>query len=73
MFADALADPRVVRAVRLASRDAWMRAHFIRLRASGLKVEQAVARLLGPYDDDRGQPYYLSEERVRAIVYRKGR
>ncbi|MEL6612418.1 MAG: hypothetical protein AAFQ53_10015 [Bacteroidota bacterium] len=71
VFADALADPRVVRAVRLASRDAWMRARFTHLRDSGLKVDQVVARLLGPYEDDSGQSYYLSEERVRAIVYQK--
>ena len=69
---DALREPRVQRALALALRDRWMRAGFGRLRAAGASVSAAVSALTGPYADLEGRPYYLSEERVRAIVYRKG-
>ena len=68
---DALRDERVGRALRLALRDARMRRRFSELRQSGRTVEAAVTELLGPYADDEGRPYYLSEERVRAVVYGK--
>ena len=71
MLAEALSDARVVRALLLAWRDAAIRSRFAALRAEGRTVEEAVGGLLGPYADERGAPYYLSEERVRAIVYRK--
>jgi len=61
----------VARALHLALRDAGLRAAFEELRAEGLKVEEAVERLRGPHCDTDGRPYYLSEERVRGIVYRK--
>ena len=35
--------------------------------------DPAIEQLTGPYEDTNGRPYYLSEERVRAIVYEKGR
>lgn len=73
VLTQALGDPRVLRALHLATRDAGMRARFEALRAAGLKVDEAVGQLLGPHRDAAGQPYFLSEERVRAIVYRKGR
>lgn len=71
-LSEALADSRVARALHLALRDAELRAEFEALRASGLKVEEAVGRLRGPHHDGDGRPYYLSEERVRSIMYRKG-
>jgi hypothetical protein len=68
----ALRDQRVARALHLAWRDARLRARFEALRASGLSVETAVEQLRGPHRDADGRPYYLSDERVRSIVYRKG-
>lgn len=70
-LAEALGDARVARALRLALRDAELRRRFETLRRSGRTVEAAVAELLGPHVDDEGRPYFLSEERVRAVVYRK--
>ena len=67
----ALADRRVRRAVALVVRDRRMRAAFRRLRSNGVTVDDAVRQLVGPYADADGRPYYLSEERVRAVVYRK--
>ena len=67
----ALANPRVVSALRLALRDGAIRERFETLRGAGLSVDEAIAHLLGPYADDDGRPYYLREERVRAVVYRK--
>jgi hypothetical protein len=69
---EALRDRRVTRALLLACRDARLRAQFEALRASGLSVETAVEKLRGPHRDADGRPYYLSDERVRSIVYRKG-
>lgn len=69
----ALADARVARALHLALRDVQLRARFVALRSEGRTVEEAVAHLLGPHLDADGQPYYLSEERVRGIVYGKRR
>ena len=37
-----------------------------------MPVAEAVDALRGPHHDADGQPYFLSDERVRAIVYRKG-
>ena len=71
-LAEALGDARVAKALRLALRDAELRRRFETLRQSGRTVEAAVAELLGPHEDDDGRPYFLSEERVRGIVYRKG-
>ena len=68
---DALRDERVGRTLHLALRDARLRRQFGELRQSGQTVEQAVLALTGPYEDGEGQPSYLSEERVRGIVYRK--
>ena len=65
----ALADRRVRRAVALVVRDRRMRAAFRRLRSGGATVDEAVRQLVGPYADADGRPYYLSEERVRSIVY----
>ena len=67
-LAEAMRDARVARALRLALRDAEVRRRF---EERGRTVEAAVAELLGPYVDDEGRPYFLSEERVRGIVYRK--
>jgi hypothetical protein len=61
----------VASALRLALRDGAIRQRFETLRADGHSVDEAIAHLLGPYADDGGHPYYLSEERVRAVVYRK--
>ncbi len=69
---EALDDARVAKALRLALRDARLRAQFAALRADGASVEDAVNALRGPHEDDEGRPYFLSEERVRAVVYRKG-
>ena len=49
-----------------------MRAAFRRLRSNGAMVDDAVRQLVGPYADAEGRPYYLSEERVRSIVYAGG-
>lgn len=68
----ALADDRVRRALHLAVRDRRTRARFAALRAGGATVTDAVDQLLGPYEDVGGRPYYLSEERVRPVFYRKG-
>lgn len=68
---EALADARVARALHLALRDARLRRQFAELRDAGRAVDEAVAELTGPHVDDRGSRYYLSEERVRSIVYRK--
>ena len=70
-LAEALEDVRVAKALRLALRDARLRAQFAELRAGGSSVVAAVEALRGPHEDDEGRPYYLSEERVRAVVYRK--
>jgi hypothetical protein len=70
---EALTDERVVRALHMACRDARLRSRFETLRASGLSVEAAVELLRGPHRDADGRPYYLSDERIRSIVYRKGR
>lgn len=67
----ALADARVARALYLALRDVQLRARFEALRSEGRTVDEAVEQLLGPHLDADGQPYYLSEERVRGIVYGK--
>ena len=66
---DALSDQRVRRAVALVVRDRRMRAAFRRLRSGGATVDDAVRQLVGPYADAEGRPYYLSEERVRSVVY----
>lgn len=68
----ALADRRVARALHYALRDVRLRARFEALRRDGLTVDESVEQLQGPYVDARGRPYYLSEERVRGIVYEKG-
>ena len=69
---EALRHPRVRRALHVTVRDMEMRQRFAELRAGGQKVDDAVEVLTGPYEDEAGQRYYLSEERVRTIVYRKG-
>lgn len=69
---EALRHPRVRRALHVTVRDERMRRRFSELRAGGLRVDDAVERLTGPYEDEAGQRYFLSEERVRTIVYRKG-
>lgn len=68
----ALADRRVARALHYALRDARLKRRFASLRAGGLTVDEAVEQLRGPHHDADGRPYYLSEERVRAVVYEKG-
>ena len=35
-------------------------------------MDAVIEQLTGPHEDTDGRPYYLSEERVRAIVYEKG-
>ena len=67
----ALADRSVRRAVWRAVRDERLRASFDDLRADGLAVNAAVERLVGPHRDEHGRVYFLSDERVRALVYRK--
>lgn len=68
----ALADRRVARALHFALRDARLKRRFAALRQDGgLSVNDAVERLRGPHRDAEGRPYYLSEERVRAVVYGK--
>ena len=72
LLGEALGDERVAGAVALALRDALLRRRFAELRSGGLTVNDDIAALLGPHTDERGQPYYLSEGRARAVVYRKG-
>ena len=67
----ALADRRVVRALHYALRDTRLKKRFAVLREEGLTVNEAVEQLRGPHHDADGRPYYLSEERVRTVVYRK--
>ena len=69
---DAMAHPRVRRALHVTVRDDRMRGRFAALRQDGLRVDDAVATLTGPYEDECGGRYFLSDERVRTIVYRKG-
>ena len=70
-FGAALSDARVARALHLALRDVRLRARFEALRSEGLRVDEAIEQLRGPHRDTSGRPYYLSEERVRAVVYEK--
>lgn len=72
LVVEALGDRRVQDALALALRDAGLRASFRALRERGVPVAEAVERLRGPHADADGRPYYLSEERVRSIVYQKG-
>lgn len=60
---EAMHDKRVSNALEIALRDARIRRRFRRLRGE-TTVAAAVERLA----DD----FCLSEERIRAIVYRKG-
>lgn len=60
---DALQDPRVARALERAVRDLQIRAHFDQLRQKGVRVADAVEQL--------ADEFFLSEERIRAIVYNK--
>ncbi len=69
----ALAAPSVVRTVWLAVRDERLREAFAQLRAEGVPVADAIERLRGPHTDEHGRRYFLSDERVRAVVYQKGR
>lgn len=69
---EAAYDLRVQRALHLALRDNHMRARFAEWRQGGRDVAACVTALSGPYDMPGQGPYYLSVERVRAIVYRKG-
>ena len=65
---EALHDARVIQALERALRDAELRRCFRELRQWGLSSQEAVAELAG-------RPWggiYLSEERIRTIVYRKG-
>ena len=73
LLSEALRDHRIARALHLALRDVRLRTRFEALRASGHSVEAAVEALRGPHRDADGRPYYLSNERVRSIVYRKDR
>lgn len=67
----ALSDTRVATALHLALRDVQLRGRFDALREEGLTVAGAIEHLRGPHHDASGRPYYLSDERVRSIVYRK--
>lgn len=71
LLQEALGDRRVARALHFSLRDASLRARFTALREEGRTVEEAVEELRGPHLDAEGRPYYLSDERVRSIVYRK--
>lgn len=72
LLQEALGDNRVAVALHLALRDVSLRARFAALREEGRTVDEAVRALRGPHLDAEGRPYYLSEERVRTIVYQKG-
>ena len=67
----ALSDRRVARALYFALRDARLRRRFETLRGAGSTVDEAVEQLRGPHRDAQGRPYFLSEERIRGVVYRK--
>ena len=65
---EALRDERVVAALERALRDAEIRRCFRALRRWGFGTQEALAQLAA-------RPWggmYLSEERIRTIVYRKG-
>lgn len=68
----ALGDPAVVRAVWRAVRDVRLRAAFRTARERGEGAEAVIEALCGPHVDEQGRTYFLSEESVRRIVYRKG-
>ena len=68
----ALSERAVVRAVWRAVRDERIRATFRAARAAGRPAEPVLDALRGPHVDERGGAYYLSDESVRRIVYRKG-
>ncbi len=62
-FIEAMGDPRVWRALHMASRDVSIRRRFEMLRSRMTGVE---ALLL------ISEEFHLSEDRVRSIIYRKG-
>ena len=65
----ALHDPGVRERLSLALRDRAIKRAFREMRRDGMKVEVVFRRLAARAWE--GQ--YLSEERIRSIVYRKGR
>ncbi len=64
----ALADRTVRRAVWRAVHDERLRDAFDNLRGDGISARDAIDRLVGPHRDADGRVYYLSDERVRALV-----
>ena len=70
-IASALVDPAVLRVVWRAARDVRMRQAFQTARRDGARVDEIVEVLCGPHVDVDGRTYFLSDERVRSIVYRK--
>lgn len=63
-FYEALEDPVVIRALAKGIRNAAIRYEFNRLRDEGIKAYEAIDRL--------AEAFFLSDEAVRTIVYRKG-
>ena len=64
-------DRAVARAVWRAVRDERMRVAFAERRLAGVRADEVIEALCGPHVDEVGRQYYLSDERVRSIVYRK--
>jgi hypothetical protein len=62
-FFEAMGDGRVWRSLELALRDAAIRREFRQARRSGETVDASIITL--------AERFHLSEERIRAIVYRK--
>ena len=59
---DALSNPRVLRAIEIALRDRAIRREFQRLRGNMTSTKAVLAL---------SASYYLSEEHIRTIIYRK--
>lgn len=70
---EALRDERVARSVALALRDVRICVRFDRLRAEGVRWEDAVEALRGPYTDDAGREYYLGVKGVEQVLRRRAR
>ena len=65
----ALGHRAVLREVQRVVRDERVRATFARMRGAGVPVVDALSALTGPHLDVDGRPYFLSDARIRAIVY----
>ena len=64
-----LAASTVRRAACVAWRAGALRRGYAAMRAEGVPSREAFERLTGPWTDEEGRAYWLSVDRVRAVVY----